>query len=49
MRFIEVIEQTLGTPVKKKSPLPMQPGDVLCTYADVDDLIEDGLSHHTNW
>lgn len=40
MRFIDVIEQTLGTPAQKNL-LPMQPGDVLCTYADVDDLIED--------
>ncbi len=40
MRFIEVIEQTLGK-TAQKNLLPMQPGDVLCTYADVDDLIED--------
>jgi len=39
MRFIEVIEQTLGTPAQKNL-LPMQPGDVLCTYADVDDLLK---------
>ena len=40
MRFIEVIEQTLGK-TAQKNLLPMQPGDVLCTYADVDALIED--------
>jgi len=37
MRFIEVMEQTLGTPAQE--PPTLQPGDVLCTYADVDDLI----------
>ncbi len=40
MRFIEVIEQTLGKQAKKNL-LPMQPGDVPVTYADVDDLIRD--------
>ncbi|NJR57501.1 MAG: NAD-dependent epimerase [Cyanobacteria bacterium CRU_2_1] len=40
MRFIEVIEQTLGK-VAQKNLLPMQPGDVPVTYADVDDLIRD--------
>lgn len=40
MRFIEVIEQAVGRPAIKNL-LPMQPGDVPCTYADVDDLIKD--------
>lgn len=40
MRFIEIIEQALGKSVKKNL-LPMQPGDVSSTYADVDDLMND--------
>lgn len=40
MRFIEVIEQALGREAKKNL-LPMQPGDVLATYADVDELMHD--------
>ena len=40
MQFIEVIEQAIGKTAIKNF-LPMQPGDVPCTYADVDDLIED--------
>ncbi|MBD2187077.1 NAD-dependent epimerase [Pseudanabaena mucicola] len=39
-KFIEVIEQTLGK-VATKNFLPMQPGDVPITYADVDALIQD--------
>jgi UDP-glucuronate 4-epimerase len=40
MRFIEVLEDLLG--VKSvKNMLPMQPGDVPATYADVDDLVRD--------
>lgn len=38
--FIEVIEKVLGK-TAQKNLLPMQPGDVLCTYADVDELIKD--------
>jgi UDP-glucuronate 4-epimerase len=38
--FIEVIEKALGKTVEKNL-LPMQPGDVPSTYADVDDLIKD--------
>ncbi|MDF1643385.1 MAG: NAD-dependent epimerase [Pseudomonadales bacterium] len=40
MRYIEILEECLG---KKaiKNMLPMQPGDVPATYADVDDLITD--------
>ncbi|WP_061544892.1 NAD-dependent epimerase [Cylindrospermopsis raciborskii] len=39
-RFIEVIEECLGIKAKKNM-LPLQPGDVTMTYADVDDLIQD--------
>lgn len=38
--FIEAIEQKLGTQAKKQL-LPMQPGDVEKTWANVDDLIKD--------
>jgi UDP-glucuronate 4-epimerase len=59
MRFIEVIEQTLGKEAKKNL-LPMQPGDVPVTYADVDELmhdvgfrpstsIEDGINRFVQW
>lgn len=58
-RFVEVIEQTLGKEAKKNL-LPMQPGDVPITYADVDELmrdvgfkpdtpIEEGISHFVQW
>jgi len=40
MEFIEAIEKILGKKAKKNL-LPMQPGDVPATYADVTDLIED--------
>jgi len=40
MKFIEVLEDCLGKKAKKNL-LPMQPGDVPATYADVDDLIKD--------
>lgn len=40
MRFIEIIEQCLGKKAQKNF-LPMQPGDVHSTYADVDDLTRD--------
>ena len=39
MRLIETIEDTLEMKAEKNF-MPMQPGDVLETYADVDDLIE---------
>jgi UDP-glucuronate 4-epimerase len=39
-RFIEVIEQALGKTAQRNF-LPMQPGDVPTTYADVDDLMRD--------
>jgi UDP-glucuronate 4-epimerase len=40
MKFIEVLEGCLGRKARKNF-LPMQPGDVLETYADVDDLAKD--------
>ncbi|WP_088892831.1 NAD-dependent epimerase [Leptolyngbya ohadii] len=40
LRFIEVIEQSLGKTAQKNF-LPMQPGDVPTTYADVEDLMRD--------
>jgi len=39
-RYIEVIEGYLGRTVEKNL-LPLQPGDVPDTYADVDDLVRD--------
>lgn len=38
--FIAVLEKALGVPAEKNL-MPMQPGDVPATYADVDDLIRD--------
>lgn len=57
--FIKVIEKALGKTAQKNF-LPMQPGDVLLTYADVDDLVEDmgfkpttpidvGIEHFVRW
>ena len=59
MRYIEVLEESLG---KKaiKNMLPMQPGDVAATWADVDDLkaavgfepktpIEEGIKNFVDW
>lgn len=40
LHFINVLEQCLGMKAQKNL-LPMQQGDVLATYADVDDLIRD--------
>ena len=40
LRFIELLEQNLGK-TTKKNLLPMQPGDVPDTYADIDALIAD--------
>ena len=40
LRFIEMLERALGKPAKKNL-LPMQPGDVPATYADVQDLVDD--------
>ena len=38
-RYIEVLEDALGVKAEKNL-LPLQPGDVPDTYADVDDLVE---------
>ena len=57
--YIAVLEKCLGKEAKKEF-LPMQPGDVYQTYADVSDLIKDfdfkpkttieeGLSKFTEW
>lgn len=59
VRFIEVLEKTLGIEAKKNL-LPIQPGDVPATYADVDDLmhdvgfkpatsIEEGIARFVKW
>jgi UDP-glucuronate 4-epimerase len=40
MKFIEVLEDCLGRKAEKNL-LPLQPGDVPETYADVDDLVND--------
>lgn len=40
MHFIEVLENCLGIKAEKNM-LPLQPGDVPVTYADVDDLVRD--------
>ncbi|NTV49140.1 MAG: NAD-dependent epimerase [Geobacteraceae bacterium] len=58
-RFIEVLEECLGKKAEKNL-LPMQPGEVLVTYADVADLaaavgfkpdtsIEDGIAGFVGW
>ncbi len=39
-RFIEIIEERVGKKAEKNL-LPLQPGDVPATYANVDDLIND--------
>jgi UDP-glucuronate 4-epimerase len=59
LRFIELIEQNLGMTAQKKL-LPMQPGDVPDTFADVDSLarsvnyhpattIETGVQRFVQW
>jgi UDP-glucuronate 4-epimerase len=59
MRYIEVLEQCLGKKAGKNL-LPLQPGDVPDTYADVTDLvsdigyrpdtrIEDGIARFVEW
>jgi UDP-glucuronate 4-epimerase len=40
IKFIEAIEETLGKKAMKEF-LDLQPGDVVSTYADVDDLMSD--------
>ncbi|WP_404332387.1 NAD-dependent epimerase [Mesobacillus maritimus] len=57
--FIRILEKTIGKKAQLEL-LPMQPGDVKETYADITDLqkdfgfspkttLEDGLSHFVNW
>jgi UDP-glucuronate 4-epimerase len=59
MRLIELLEENLGRPARKEF-LPMQPGDVPATYADVADLtrdigftpstpIETGVARFVSW
>jgi UDP-glucuronate 4-epimerase len=59
MKVIEVLEKCLGKTVRKNM-LPMQPGDVPATFADVDELMRDtgfrpatpievGVKHFTDW
>lgn len=59
MTFIEAIEQALGI-TAQKNLLPMQPGDVPATYADVSELtawtgfspatpIEEGVARFVEW
>ena len=59
MHFIGVLEKALGREAEKNF-LPMQPGDVPATFADVDDLvadvgfapatpIEDGVARFVKW
>jgi UDP-glucuronate 4-epimerase len=59
MTYIKALETNLGKKAHKKL-LPMQPGDVPDTYADIDDLaeqfnykpktnIEDGIRQFADW
>ena len=59
MRFIEILERALGRTAIKNF-LPMQPGDVHKTYADIEDLadavgftpntrLEDGIGRFVDW
>ena len=59
LRLIEVLEETLGCRAEKRL-LPMQPGDVEATWADIDDLqrevgfaprtpIETGVQRFVDW
>jgi len=59
LHYIEVLEQCLGR-TAEKNLLPLQPGDVPDTYADVEDLVretdykpatsvEDGISRFVDW
>jgi UDP-glucuronate 4-epimerase len=59
MAFVEALERKLGKPARKNL-LPMQPGDVPATYADLNDLvkdtgyqpqtsIEEGISKFVDW
>ena len=59
LHFIEVLEKALGRKAEKKL-MPLQPGDVPATYADIDDLtrdvgftpatpIEEGIPRFVKW
>jgi UDP-glucuronate 4-epimerase len=59
MDYISAIEEALGIKAEKEL-LPLQPGDVPDTYADVDDLvidfdykpsmgIEEGVKNFVDW
>jgi len=59
LRYIEVLEENLGMKAIKNM-LPMQPGDVPATWADIDDLkaavgfepkttIEEGIKNFVQW
>jgi UDP-glucuronate 4-epimerase len=59
MEIVGLLEQEFGLTAKKEM-LPMQPGDVYATYADVDDLmrevgfrpatsIKDGIARFAAW
>lgn len=59
MRLIEILEEALGREAKRNF-MPMQPGDVPATYADVEDLqrdvgfrpatpIEEGVQRFVDW
>jgi UDP-glucuronate 4-epimerase len=59
LRYIEVLEERLGR-TAKKNLLPLQPGDVSVTRADVDDLardfgyrpqttVEEGIARFVEW
>ena len=59
LRFMEIIEECLGM-TAEKNMLPLQPGDVPATYANVDDLMHDvgfkpatsielGVSNFVEW
>ncbi|WP_069472239.1 NAD-dependent epimerase [Candidatus Marithrix sp. Canyon 246] len=59
MHYIETLEKALGK-TAKKNLLPMQPGDVPATYADVSDLetdvgfkpqtsVEEGIGNFVEW
>jgi len=46
MHFIEVLEDCLGKKARKNL-LPIQPGDVPATFADIDDLVRDAAFRPT--
>ena len=59
MRYIEVLQDCLGKKAELNL-LPLQPGDVPDTYADVEELVQDvdykpntsveqGISNFVNW